>query len=77
MPGKNLEVLSPGTAGIARQLLERGLVDEMDLHIAPVLLGDGIRLFDRPGGVPVRLALLNGGDPTAAVNLRYRPVPPT
>jgi dihydrofolate reductase len=69
--GKNLEVFS---ANIGRQLLERGLIDEIDLHIAPVLLGDGIRLFDNPGGAPVRLELLNGEDPTAAVNVRYRPV---
>jgi dihydrofolate reductase len=69
--GKNLEVFS---ANIGRQLLERGLIDEIDLHIAPVLLGDGIRLFDNPGGAPVRLELLNGDDPTAAVNVRYRPV---
>ena len=34
--GKNLEVLS---ANIGRQLVERGLIDEIDLHIAPVLGG--------------------------------------
>jgi dihydrofolate reductase len=45
--GKNLEVLSPT---IGRQLLERDLIDEIDLHTAPVLLGDGIRLYDAPGG---------------------------
>jgi RibD C-terminal domain len=39
--GKNLEVFSPT---IGRQLLELGLIDEIDLHIAPVLLGEGIRL---------------------------------
>ncbi|MEV3859772.1 dihydrofolate reductase family protein [Streptomyces sp. NPDC050095] len=69
--GKNLEVFSPT---IGRQLLERGLIDRIDLHVAPVLLGDGIRLFDRPGGVPVRLESLNGDDRLAAVDLRYRPV---
>ncbi|MET8964663.1 dihydrofolate reductase family protein [Streptomyces sp. NPDC004074] len=69
--GKNLEVFSPT---IGRQLLERGLIDEVDLHIVPVLLGEGIRLFDNPGGVPVRLELLNGEDRSAAVNLRYHPV---
>jgi dihydrofolate reductase len=36
--GKNLAVLSPT---IGRQLLELGLIDEIDLHVAPVLLGDG------------------------------------
>jgi dihydrofolate reductase len=69
--GKNLEVFSPT---IGRQLLERGLIDEIDLHVAPVLLGEGIRLFDNPGGSVVRLELLNGDDPSAEVNLRYRPV---
>lgn len=69
--GKNLEVFSPT---IGRQLLERGLIDEIDLHIAPILLGDGIRLFDNPGGSPVRLELLNGNDRSAEVNLRYHPV---
>ncbi|WP_329552616.1 dihydrofolate reductase family protein [Streptomyces sp. NBC_00696] len=69
--GKNLEVLSPT---IGRQLLERGLLDEIDLPIVPVLLGDGIRLYDNPGGVPVRLGLLNGDDHAAAVDVRCRPV---
>jgi dihydrofolate reductase len=68
--GKNLEVFSPAT----RQLLERGRIDEIDLHIAPVLLGAGIRLFDNPGGGSIRLKLLNGDDPSAAVNVRYHPV---
>lgn len=69
--GKNLEVLSPT---IGRQLLERGLLDEIDLHIVPVLLGDGIRLYDNPGGTPVRLGFLNGDDHAAAVNVRCRSV---
>jgi dihydrofolate reductase len=68
--GKNLEIFS---ADIGRQLLERGLIDEIDLHIAPVLLGDGIRLFDNPGGAPARLELVNGYDPSAAMNVRYHP----
>ncbi len=68
--GKNVEVFS---ANIGRQLLERGLIDEIDLHIAPVLLGDGIRLFDNPGGAPVKLQLLHSQDPSAEVNVRYRP----
>lgn len=68
--GKNVEVFSPA---IGRQLLALGLIDEIDLHVAPILLGDGIRLYDNPGGVPVRLNLVGGADPTVAVNLRYRP----
>jgi dihydrofolate reductase len=67
--GKNVEVFSPT---IGRQLLEKGLIDEIDLHIAPILLGDGIRLYDNPGGAPIRLHRV-GGDPTSVVNVRYRP----
>ena len=68
--GKNLEVFSPT---IGRQLLELGLIDEIDLHIVPVLLGEGIRLYDNPGGKPVRLHRVGDGDPLSAVNVRYRP----
>jgi dihydrofolate reductase len=68
--GKNLEVFSPV---IGRQLLELGLIDEIDLHIAPILLGEGIRLYHNPGSEPIRLHRVGGGDPTSAVNLRYRP----
>ncbi len=68
--GKNLEVLSPT---IGRQLLELGLIDEIDLHIAPILLGEGIRLYDNPGSEPIRLHRAGEGDPTLAVNVRYRP----
>src|SRR3954468_21563345 len=32
-----------------------GLIDDIDLHIAPVLLGDGVRLYDAPGGDIIRL----------------------
>jgi dihydrofolate reductase len=68
--GKNLEVFSPS---IGAQLLRLGLIDEIDLHVAPVLLGDGIRLYDVPGGELVHLHLA-ASEPTRAVNLRYRPV---
>ena len=68
--GKNLEVFSPT---IGRQLLELGLIDEIDLHIAPILLGEGKRLYDNPGKEPIRLNRVGEGDPTSAVNVRYRP----
>jgi dihydrofolate reductase len=69
--GKNLEVFSPT---IGRQLLELGLIDEIDLHIAPILLGDGIRLYDCPGGDPIRLHRVGDGAATSAVNVCYRPI---
>jgi dihydrofolate reductase len=71
--GGNVEVLSPTIGG---QLLERGLLDEIDLHIAPVLLGEGIRLLDLPGGRPHYLHRVGADDPTAELTVRYRPVRP-
>jgi dihydrofolate reductase len=47
-------------ADIARQCLEAGFLDEVLVVIAPVLLGDGTRLFDHPGGTPVQLGRLPG-----------------
>ena len=69
--GKNLEVFSPT---IGAQLLDLGLIDEIDLHIAPVLLGEGIRLYDNPGRAPINLHRLGADDPASAVNVLYRPV---
>jgi dihydrofolate reductase len=42
-------------AGIARQCIDAGLLDEIVVHVAPVLLGDGVRLFDVAGGRRVDL----------------------
>ena len=42
------EVIVAGGADIARQCLQAGLVNELRLHVVPVLLGRGVRLFDAP-----------------------------
>jgi len=42
--GKNVAVSGGGT--LLRQALKLGLLDELELHIAPVILGDGMRLLD-------------------------------
>lgn len=46
-----------GVAGgdIAMQCLRLGLLDELWIHLTPVLLGSGIRLFDELDGAPVQL----------------------
>ena len=46
---------------------------DTDLHVVPVLVGDGIRLLDDPGGAPVRLEPVNGA-PSGQVNVRCRPI---
>jgi dihydrofolate reductase len=43
---KGRDVALAGGANVARQYLDAGLVDEMLLHLVPILLGSGERLFD-------------------------------
>lgn len=62
---------------MARQYLAAGLVDEIKLHVAPILLGAGTRLFgDGLAGPPARLErtrLIES--PTGVTHLYYRPLP--
>jgi dihydrofolate reductase len=39
-----------GGANVARQYLKAGLIDEGEIHVVPILLGDGARLFDNTDG---------------------------
>jgi dihydrofolate reductase len=41
------DVRIAGGANTVGQYLEAGLVDGVQIHLAPVLLGDGVRLFER------------------------------
>ena len=54
--GKNLEILG---ADVARQCLQRGLVDEILVYVLPVLLGDGTRFFSAPGLAAIALEPLD------------------
>jgi dihydrofolate reductase len=42
-------------ANVAQQCLRARLLDEIVVHLAPVLLGDGVRLLDTPEGKPIAL----------------------
>lgn len=53
--GRNVSVLG---ADVARQCIEAGILDEVLIVIAPVLLGDGVRLYHRPDGTAVKLDVL-------------------
>ncbi len=59
-------------ADIARQCLELGELDEVLAIIAPVLLGDGTRLFQHPGGRQVRLERLSVETVPHATNVWMR-----
>ena len=67
--GKYVSILG---ADVARQCLEAGHLDEVLVIIAPVLLGDGTRLFDHPGGTNVRLERIRQDEAPGATNLWYR-----
>lgn len=70
-PGRDL--LLQGSGRLLRWLLERDLVDEMNLLIYPVVLGDGLRLFPEQGQTH-RLDLLTSKvTPTGVMIQTYRP----
>lgn len=60
-----------GGANLGRQYLAAGLVDEVSLHLVPVLFGSGLRLFEQLSD-HVQLELTDVVDTPAAVHLRYR-----
>ena len=51
---------------------DAGLLDEIVVHAAPILLGDGVRFFDRPGQPPVPLDWLQRNDSAGVTNLWLR-----
>jgi dihydrofolate reductase len=63
-------VVVGGGADIARQLLAAGLVDELQLHVVPVMLGAGLRLFEPSAGAH-RLRVLRVVESSGVTHLRY------
>lgn len=66
--GKDVSV---GAASIVQQVLAAGRLDEIDISVAPLLLGAGVRLFDHLGA-PVRLEQLRSIPSDGVTHLRYR-----
>jgi dihydrofolate reductase len=60
-----------GGANLGRQYLAAGLVDEVSVHLVPVLFGSGVCLFEQLSE-HVQLELAEVVDTPAAVHLRYR-----
>jgi dihydrofolate reductase len=71
--GKSLEILGTQTAD---QAFELGLVDEVRVHIAPIMLGDGTRLHDVAGGHRVDLELVDTTRSGQVVSMHYRVIKP-
>jgi dihydrofolate reductase len=68
-PGKN--ILLDGSSVLAQTLAQNDLVDEYRLHVYPIVLGTGKRLF--PEGKRLNLTLVGASPlPTGVVFMRYR-----
>jgi dihydrofolate reductase len=61
-----------GGASIPQQYLKAGLVDELQIHVAPVFLGGGVRLFESLGDDRPELELTRVVDSPTVTHLRYR-----
>jgi dihydrofolate reductase len=59
-------------AATAQECLRAGLLDEMELHLVPVLLGQGRRLFEDLPPDHVELDLVRALDGPGVLHLRYR-----
>jgi dihydrofolate reductase len=63
-----------GAASIAQQCIGAGLLDEIHVDLAPVLLGDGVRLFEHPGAGPVELESTRVIEGAGVTHLTFRVV---
>jgi len=70
--GKDVMVM--GGASTAQQCLRAGLLDEIQIHLAPVLLGDGTRLFDHLGTERIELERTRVIEAPDVTHLHFRVV---
>jgi dihydrofolate reductase len=70
-PGRELQV--HGSGKLLRWLLERDLVDELNLEIAPVLVGAGMRLFPEDGQTHAMELVSSTTTPSGVTLQTYRP----
>jgi dihydrofolate reductase len=66
------DVLLGGGANVVQQYLAAGLVDEFELHIVPILLGDGERLLENVGNL--KLEQVSAIEAPGVTHLKYRVV---
>ena len=67
--GKNVVIFG---ANLAQQCLRGGLLDEIVIHLAPVLLGEGVRLYESIGTDPIVLTRTNVAVTGQLTDLRFR-----
>ena len=62
-------------ADLAQSCLRAGVLDELEIHLIPVLLGEGRRLFDHLGAGHIELDLTRVVDGPGVTHLHYRVAP--
>jgi dihydrofolate reductase len=65
------DVAVAGEANAVQQYLRAGLVDKLQFHVVPLLLGDGVRLFDALGEGPRGVKVTRMITSPAVTHLRY------
>ena len=65
------DVMLWGGAQVIQQYLAAGLLDELELHVVPVLLGDGARLFDNLRGAGIGLEQVRAVEAPGVTHLKY------
>jgi dihydrofolate reductase len=68
------DVMLWGGAEVINQYLAAGLLDELELHVVPVLLGEGARLFDNLGDAEVQLEQVRAVEAPGVAHLKYQVV---
>jgi len=58
--------------GAIQQGIRRGLLDELQLHVVPVLLGDGRNLFDDVVSQPTQMEIMRVIEGPGVTHLKYR-----
>jgi dihydrofolate reductase len=66
------DVALAGGASAVQQYLKAGLLDELQIHLPPVLLRDGVHLFDRLGIDPIELEATSVVASPSVTHLRFR-----
>jgi dihydrofolate reductase len=69
------DVMLWGGGQVAQQYLAAGLLDELELHVVPVVLGGGSRLLDNLGDANVRLEQVRAVEGRGVTHLKYRLLP--
>ena len=61
-------------ANVAQQFLKHGLIDEVSIHLVPVLFGSGTRLFEGLDSEHISLEIIEVIQTAEAIHMRFRVV---